>query len=463
MKPTRKFKLRHSVLLRLLLGYALCVAVSIGFAAFVFYANTAGLLSRDVDKQLVVQSRRLAEIGEASGRDGLVREIHALLTDDKDVEIEVYLLLDANGRKLIGNLTAWPQFAGANSTILERSVQRVGKASRSRLLPRRLSNGDLLVVGRDMHDLRELGGVIRDAVAAGVIGALLLAMFGAALFRWQLRRTLSAIHRATMEVGAGNLRRRIDIGDSHDEFALISQDINRMLDDIERLMDVARAVSNSIAHDLRTPLSRIRSSLDNALQRDAPLDVMRESARRAMADIDGLTTLFDKLLAITEAESGVRRQSFVPLALAQLAGDIADLYESAMEASGQSLELVVESSPIVLGDRDLIANMLGNLLDNAIKYAGSGARVVVRIGADGDHARLTVEDDGVGMAQGDIEQAARRFFRGDESRSQPGNGLGLAIVAALVALHDGVLRIEDAAPGLRVLIDLPLSVRRQPA
>jgi signal transduction histidine kinase len=446
---------RHSVVFRLVVGYGALVLFTVGLASAVFYVNTSGLLLRNVDRQLGAQSRQLAELDREHGIEAVVVEIHELLTDDKDIETENYLLLDAHGVKLIGNLGDWPAAQITDGEIFERPVSRLGKPSHSRLLQHHLSDGSVLVVGRDMRDLDELAVLIREALVVGIGVALLLTVAGAGIFRWQLERQLGVIHRATLEIGAGNLGKRLNLGDGRDEFARIGRDVNRMLDDIERLMNTARTVSNAIAHDLRTPLGRARSALENALRFDE--GHLRDTARGTIDEIDGVIALFDRLLQIAEAEAGVRRQSFAHFSLAGVAADIVELYEPAAEQEEIALALEAVDDPLVLGDRDLVAHMLANLLDNAIKYAGRGTHVRVRITATDRLGRILVEDNGAGMPSEHIARATERFYRGDAGRTRPGNGLGLAIVSALVSLHEGTLVLEDAQPGLRVRIELPLA------
>jgi signal transduction histidine kinase len=449
---------RHSVVFRLVLSYGALVLLTVGIASAVFYVNTSGLLLRNVDRQLNAESRRLTELHKEQGLLALQKEIDALLSDDKDIETEEFLLLDANGAKLAGNLTSWPVLDASNDNLIaEHPVARLNKPSHSRLLSRHLDDGTVLVVGRDMRDMNELARVIRTALAIGISTAFVLALIGAAVFRWHLEHQLGVIHRTTREIGAGNLRKRIAVGRGHDEFARIGRDVNRMLDDIEHLMNTARTVSNAIAHDLRTPLGRVRGALENALHFKVPEQQLRETAHSAIAEIDGIIGLFDKLLQISEAEAGLHRQSFSDFSLAHVGADIVELYEAAAEAAGMTLSFEADTDPLIHGDRDLIANLLANLLDNAIKYAGPDAQIAVHVSTHGEHARIVVQDNGQGMPAAERDRAIERFYRGDTGRSLPGNGLGLAIVAALVSLHEGTLHLEDGQPGLRVVIDLPLA------
>jgi signal transduction histidine kinase len=447
--------LRHSLIFRLALGYGLLFLLSIGIISTVFYIGTAGLLARNSDKQIVVIAHQLEQIRDTSGNQALLQAIHTLLTDDKDVETEVYLLLDPSGAKQIGNLTAWHLPSSANDELVKMEVQRLGRASISRLLMHRFADGSVLLVGRDLREQHQLEQTILTALAIGSLLGLLLAFLGGALFRKQLQGRVAVIENAARDVSAGNLDRRVVVGDAQDEFAGIARDINRMLDDINRLMDAARNVSNTIAHDLRTPLGRVRGSLENALQDPSSLERLREVAHYAIDEIDTLIGVFEKLLQIAEAESGVRRQLFERLPLQPVVDDLMELYQPAAEARGMHLSPDVQGSPEVHADRDLLANVLANVLDNALKYAGRDAWIRLIIREDESHVRIVVQDNGPGMPADVIDRATERFFRMDSSRSQRGNGLGLSIVAAVVSLHRGALKLEDAHPGLKVSVLLP--------
>jgi signal transduction histidine kinase len=242
-----------------------------------------------------------------------------------------------------------------------------------------------------------------------------------------------------------------------DEFSRLVGDINNMLDRIEHLMDGVRHVSNAIAHDLRTPLGRIRGALDEALRRGQSGPTLAAAARTAIAEIDELIRVFDRLLQIAEAESGARRQSFAPVRLDPVIADVVELYDAAAEERGSALLRDVDPAAATLGDRNLVASAVANLVDNALKYAGPGATVQVSARRRHDMVEIIVEDDGPGIPAADRPKVVERFCRLDASRHLLGNGLGLSIVAAIAQLHRGALHLEDAAPGLRARIELPKS------
>jgi signal transduction histidine kinase len=220
-------------------------------------------------------------------------------------------------------------------------------------------------------------------------------------------------------------------------------------------MDGVRHVSNAIAHDLRTPLARIRSRLEEALSSGDSVAQLACTARFAIQQVDELIQMLDRLLQIAEAESGARRQSFAPVPLASVLSDVVELYDASAEAEGITLVSKVEGRPIALGDKNLLTSALANLIDNALKYAGIGSTVQVRAIEDRDTVSIVVQDDGPGIPPAERVRVVDRFYRLDHSRSLPGNGLGLSIVTAIASLHWGKLELADAFPGLLARVVLP--------
>jgi signal transduction histidine kinase len=444
-----------SVAFRLALGYGVLVVGTMAVISAALYFGTVIVIDRGIDAKLSKISEQLIDRFETGDIQALQRKIQQLLTDSIDQDTEVYSLLDAGGHTIVGNVTAWGRGSPLDR-LTDQTIVRDGRPSTSRLLSHRLSNGDVLVVGRDLHDVREMEQLVVRALLVGGVVALLLAVGGAALVRRQLEHRMAAIRHTALEIEAGDLSRRIPVPDADDEFTRLNRDINRMLDRIQRLMEGVRDVSNAIAHDLRTPLGRIRNRLDEVLRPGATAEQLREAAGASIHGIDELIVVFDKLLQIAEAESATRRQCFQPVALKDIIMDVVELYDATAEANGVMIAVDVAGEPTTLGDKDLLASATANLIDNALKYGGSAA-TTLRVGAreHGETVSIVVQDEGPGIALEERAKVVTRFYRLDRSRSLPGNGLGLAIVTAISHLHGGRLSLEDAAPGLIARIVLP--------
>ncbi len=419
------------------------------------YFGTVVAIDRGIDAKLSRISEQLIERFETRGAEALQRRIQQLLTDGIDQDTEVYSLLDAGGQPIVGNVSGLGPRTPFDR-LTNRMIVRDRRPSPSRLLSHRLSNGDVLVVGRDMRDVREMEQLVVRALLVGGVAGLLLAIGGAALVRRQLEHRMAAIRHTALEIAAGDLSRRIPVPDADDEFTRLNRDINRMLDRIQRLMEGVRDVSNSIAHDLRTPLGRIRNRLDEVLRPGATTEQLRDAAGTTIEGIDELILIFDKLLQIAEAESATRRQRFQPVPLKGIIMDVVELYDATAEVSGVTLAVDVVGDPTTLGEKDLLASATANLVDNALKYGGRPA-ATVRVGAreDRETVSIVVQDEGPGIVPEERPKVVTRFYRLDRSRSLPGNGLGLSIVTAISHLHGGGLSLEDAAPGLIARIILP--------
>jgi len=452
--------LRASIAARLVLGYGLLGTASIVLVSAVFYRGTVGVLDRDIDGRIMAQSDRLVARAGGQPHGALSAEVRRLLDDGIDSDREIFQLLAADGARLAGNLGPLPADAARaddGPQLLSTVVARDGHPAPARLYLRPLDGGGLLIVGRDLSEQEAVRGVIWRALLAGAGVSLLLTVAGALLFRRLVERRLGIIRRTAAHIEAGDLSSRIPVR-GRDEFALLGRDINRMLDRIELLMEGIRHVSNAIAHDLRTPLGRVRSKLDDALRSEATVPRLSGAAHDAIEEIDDLIRLFERLLQIAEAESGMRSRLFERIDLGHIARDIGDMYEASAEDGGVTLTVDAPEHLYVDGDRNLLASAVASLLDNAIKYAGPGHAVRVRAGVfRGGLASIAVQDDGPGIPEAERGKVTQRFYRLDDSRHLPGNGLGLAIVSATALAHGGELVLEDGAPGLVARILLPLS------
>lgn len=445
-------QLWRSVGFRLAFYYGLLVAITMLAALAVVYMQTVGTLQQRMARQVSASVQQFMVRYEARGAEGLAGEIFRALSDGRDSDNEIYLLTDREGRKLAGNLDQVPSMTPDAGDGVHRRVLRSGQTAIAYVVMRHLSDGGLLVVGHDLRDQESIESLVASASAAAGIVAVLLLVGGTFAFRQELERSVGAVRRTAARIAAGELQERVALSGQEDEFALLENDINAMLDRIQSLMDGVRHVSNTIAHNLRTPLTRVLMRLRAVeLALDAE-DPQRGAVESAIRELEELAVVFEKLLQIAEVEAGARRQQFAPVALHVIADDVAELYEAVAEMQGIALRREPADTAVALGDRDLLAGAAANLLDNALKYAGTGATVRIGTQTKDGRAQLVVQDDGPGIPSAEYERIGVRFHRLD--RSTPGHGLGLASVQAVIALHGGRLQFEDAAPGLRVRIDL---------
>lgn len=437
---------------RLAFHYGVAVAITMLAVLAIVYLQTVGVLHQRMVRQLNATTQLLTVRFDEGGIDALSAAISSAIADGRNSDSEIYWLADAHGNKRAGNLDTAPAMRdGASAGQLR--VLRAGENVLAYLVERHLPDGSLLVVGIDLRDQEAVELLVARASAAAGIVAIVLLIGGTFVFRQLLERSVGAVRRTAARIAAGELQVRVAPSGDEDEFALLEQDINAMLDRIQSLMDGVRHVSNTIAHNLRTPLTRILMRLREAERELGPDAAQHRAIAESIREIEELTVVFEKLLQIAEAEAGARRRHFAPVPLHTIADDVAELYEAVAELQGARLLRDPAGLAVAPGDKDLLAGAVVNLVDNALKYAGSGA--VVRIGtrtAEG-LALITVQDDGPGIPAAEQENVGKHFHRLD--RSTPGHGLGLASVRAVVALHGGRLRLSNADPGLQACIELP--------
>lgn len=412
-------------------------------------------MARTIDSKINSISIRLSEDARSNGLNSVAQRIEHTLSDGVDSDTEILLLTDSNGKKIAGNIPGWADRAAPLNIMLDRVVKRGSGISPSRVLLNRLDNGALLIVGRDMQDLNEIRTLIARAVFIGGILAVLLAVVGTLIFRREIEKRISSIRHATIDIEAGNLGRRIPMTGTPDEFGRLSGDINRMLDRIQHLMEGVRHVSNIIAHNLRTPLGLIRGHLEESMRGTRDPFKIEAAGEFAIEEIDNLIVVLEKLLQIAEAESSTRRQPFEQVSVAQVVNNLLELYDAAAEELGITITTDIVGDPCIAGDKDLLAGIIANLIDNALKYAGTPAVIKIAAALHGDYVCLTVEDNGPGIPELERHKVVQKFYR--INRQTRGSGLGLSIVAAFTQLHGGSMDIEDAEPGFRVRITLPVS------
>jgi signal transduction histidine kinase len=440
---------------------AFAVATIAIFAAILWRANE--LIVRQAEAALSAEVAAVGERLQSAGTSGLV----ALIADRSSRSDGLLFRLEtASGALVSGNLAELPAaFSGAAEQRRAAAfTYRRGLGASERLaagVRLALPDGGRLIVGQDLEAYRGLLHEMVTLLLSAVAGVALLGLgLGYAVNRI-LRRQVEESVAASKSIMAGRLSERLPVRGDSDEIDRLSLAINAMLDQIERLMTALKDVSDNIAHDLKTPLNRLRSRAESALADPAGDGARKEGLARVIEDADSVIATFDALLLIARVEAGAVAETFSAVDIARIAVDVAELYEPAIEAAGLRLEIAAGAPVHAMANRQLIGQAIANLVDNAVKYSAGASSgqptpsISISARCVGDMAEITVGDRGPGIEAEDRERVLARFFRLDRSRSVPGTGLGLSLVAAVARLHGGTVRVEDNAPGARFVLSIP--------
>lgn len=440
-----------------LLYLALFSATVLGVLGFIYW-STSDLIDQQMSKTIQAEVRGLSEQYRAEGLLRLVAVIRERSGPSGSPE-NVYLLADPHGRPLAGNLARWPDTEPDPEGWLEVPLRRnddpegTPHTIRARLFT--LPDGFRLLVGRDTEERGDFRSIMAEGLAWAFVPILLIGLLGGVLIgRYSLRR-VDAVRAASQDIIKGDLTRRVPLSGSGDEFDRLAQTINEMLDRIDTLMTGMRVVTDSLAHDLRSPLTRAKSGIELALRRESDAGAYREALEQTSAELDTILRTFVALIDIAAAEAGMDRLSFEPVDLSGVVGDLCEMYQPIAEDAGLAFDAEIAGDLRVSGHRQLLAQAVANLLDNAVKFTPSGGRISVSLTGDGDRHRLTVDDTGPGVPVEHRGRVLQRFVRLDSSRSAPGSGLGLSLVAAVARLHGANLTLGDNSPGLRVAVEFP--------
>lgn len=429
---------------------------SAAFAAVIvaLYFSTVSLIENQTAGTVAAELRGLADRYREEGLGGLVSAVaqHSAAGGDPDA---VYLVADPAGAPIVGNLATWPAEAVPDGSWIRLQLYRGGDRSEPHLVGARsfqLPGGYLLLVGRDFSARQDFRSNLLAIFGSALAVVMVLGLVGGAWMSRNLLRRVDAMSETAQRIMEGSLSERVPTDGRDDEFDRLAGNLNRMLARIEALVLGMRAVSMSISHDLRSPLSRLRNRAELALVEARPGDdeTLRRTLEDTVADTDGILATFNALTEIAQAEAGTARAELAPLDLAALVRDAAELYAPVAEEKGIGFTVAAADPIPIRGHAQLLAQALANLLDNAIKYTPAGGRVALAASALADGgALLTVEDSGPGIPPADRERVFERFVRLDASRSAPGSGLGLSLVAAVARLHDSRLALDDARPDAR--------------
>ncbi len=442
---------------RMAMGYALLFIISVSGLFGFLYWNTAVFIAEQTEETIEAEITGLAEHYRQIGLVG-VRDV--IVERSRGERESLYLLTEPNRRVMVGNLDTWPnaqtQPGGWIDFDYARPFGNRTKVHQARARHLILPGGFHLLVGRDIQDLNRFELRLKRSLAwLSGLALILGGIVGLVMSRNWLRR-VDAVNRTAAEIMDGDMTHRIPVRDTDDELDRLAVNLNAMLDRIEGLMAGLRQVTDNIAHDLRSPLNRLRSRLEVTLLEDPDKPGYRQALESTVADADQLLQTFNALLLIGEAEAGLDRHALAEVDLSALVADMAELFGPAAEENGQHFSADIAPDVVIRANANLISQALVNLLDNALKYTPAGGDVSISLTKVDDCALIDVADSGPGIPEVDRARVLGRFVRLESSRSSPGSGLGLSLVAAAAKLHGAKLDLIDNEPGLRVRLKLCL-------
>ncbi|MEN8175284.1 MAG: ATP-binding protein [Pseudomonadota bacterium] len=459
-------RLLKTTAIRLALRYAALYALVLGLTLGALFWTTSRYIDADVVSLIEQDLAALQKEFQGGGTESLIPAIGQWMKQDLAEEQEhqpVYLLVSAHGERLAGNLLAWPEDVPRstdgeveNSWIDEEVIPRevYDDDAYWPVITTRLPDGNRLLVSRNVEQaqvLQETTEYLVEILSAAMVLAIIMSI---TLGRAILAR-MEVISRTASDIAEGNLSRRIPQSERNDEFDVLAGRLNAMLDRIQQLIAGIREVTDNVAHDLRSPLNRLRSRFEVTLLEPRSDEEYRDALRHSVQDTQSLINTFNALLNIAQAEAGNHRSEWGTISLDRLATDLADLYRPSAEDRQQTLKLHFDEYVEIIGSRNLLAQAVGNLLENAIKYTPADGAIRLTVRYADDAAEIVVADSGPGIPDAEKEHVLERFVRLESSRQTPGNGLGLSLVQAVATLHQAELELADANPGLRVTIRFP--------
>ncbi|GGD93243.1 two-component sensor histidine kinase [Aureimonas endophytica] len=465
MRAPNRFRFRSLMRMTAVRLSAVYLGLFAVFAVVLVVYVTASATSLLQSQSREAIGDEIADLGTIYRSSGIVGLVRAIEKRANQPGASLYLVTDPTGRILAGNVEAlepgtldrsgfteeafaYMRFSDENASSLHRAVAEIVS----------LPNGMRVLVGRDQTEQERFRALVRRALI------LALALMGiGALFAWLFvgRRALQRLDRmsaASARILAGDLGERLPVSGANDEFDRLSANLNTLLGRIALLQEGLKQVSDNIAHDLKTPLTRLRNRAESALAEAETGGNPKAALEANLAEADGMIRTFDALLMISRVEAGFHPAAKSDVDLSQLVADLVELYEPLAEEAGARIDCALPGPVEAHVSRELVSQAVSNLIDNALKYAVSeegGGRVAITVAEEADRCRIAVADNGPGIPADKRERVLERFYRLDESRTKPGSGLGLSLVQAIARLHGGTLALEDAEPGLRVVIDLP--------
>ena len=441
MNPLRK--LFSGAVFRLALLYTLGVVACVAGIGWMTRAAVNEALEAQARQRIETEASALVDEFNHGGRPDLDAALVGRFANGQ--VIHRYAVIEPDGRVSLGDRTL---ALAAPSDVQElRSV-------------RKLADGSHIIIVDDLAAMRAVEAIVTRAFLYALAVAAILGLGTGLLLSGAILARIDRITRIANSVADGNLGQRIPLTGSGDEFDRLAGTLNRMLDRIGALLDGLRQVSSDVAHDLRTPLSRLRQRLEKAQLQATTAETYREAVGRALSEVDSILDIFSALLRITQIESGARRSSFTRVDLTEVMRHVGEAYGASIEEQGRTLSTRLAGDVAIHGDRQLLIQLFANLIENALQHTPEGSHIVLTLETDAGSALAQVADDGPGIPQTEQAKVFRRFYRIDKSRAGSGHGLGLSLVAAIADLHGAAIALHDNHPGLRVSLTFPAEVAR---
>jgi signal transduction histidine kinase len=458
---------------RLALLYAGVFSLSVILLFGFVYWTTSVLVDRQRQQAVMADISDLREDFATLGLPGLLDAVMDRSRPDR-VGNGVYLLVDPHYTKIAGNLSSWPPNPSRGGIWMSFPVEArrfsdsQGERSTAEALEVVFNGGYRLLVGQNSGPERRMQHAIVEALIWSLAAMVCLGLAGGLLLSRNMIRRIETINLSAERIMRGEVKHRMPVSQANDEFDRLSENLNKMLEEIERLVGGIRAVTDNIAHDLRSPLTRLKNRLEMAMSEAGGPQERRAAIETAIQEADQLLATFAALLSIADAETGGLRADMGPVDLGGVAEDAVELYQPLAEERGLTLELKPHGPAWVMGNRQLLFQAMANLIDNAVKYGRGGPAIVVEIGGSSGGRTIAVADYGPGIPTGERGHVLERFVRLDASRTTPGSGLGLSLVSAIARQHAATLEFADTRPGaqppgLKVILHFPPLPQEQPA
>ena len=445
----RTDKFYRTTVFRLTALYVGAFAVALALLGAITYALVDHALERKLDDRIQAESNALQSSFRSGGIQGVVISIKTREQSHPNGAIDYAVVQD--GKRIAGRLKTWPQTAGWFTRPYE---EEAGETGTRRYFVVSLQPGLALAVAADPEQVEEVTQAIFGGFVSAFVAVLLLGVIGAIALSHALMKKVAVIRRTAEAIVEGDLKRRIPRQRNGDDFDLLSQTLNHMLDRISELMESLRQVSANIAHDLKTPLAHLRNRLEN--MRELPTQAQSAAIEDAVARVDDILTIFGALLRIAQIEAGTRRAGFAELDLNQLCESVVETFAPAVEDAGQRIQTRFAPGVTIHGDRELLTQALANLIENAIRHTSAGTTITLALGRDNDHASISIADTGPGIPAAELPQVFQRFYRGTNAKDRAGTGLGLSLVKAVAELHGGTVEATNTGPGLAITLNIPV-------